>query len=133
MRNLILCLFIAFSYSTQAQKGKVKFTIHFTGIEEGYDHTTRDQIFIDDVLVKTTEEHLESEAHTFTLKMEIGQHAIRVVNWTKYQGKWEETTVENQYNFNGFFSKEFSINKKNTLDILYDIDDTEHSPIVKFN
>lgn len=128
---LILCLIL--SATAFAQKAQLTVNISFTGIVEGYDHLTKDEIYIDDILVMTTDEHLESEPHTVKLKVNKGEHTVRVVNWNKYEGVWEQKTKENQYSVDGFFTETFVFKKKNVLTILHDIDDPEHSPIVRFN
>lgn len=65
------------------------------------------------------------------LKLPRGTQKIRIENWTLYKGTWELTAIDNSYSIDGFYNGEFTIGKKNTLHVMYDLDD-KSSPHVTF-
>ncbi len=132
MKLLFTFLFVVGAMTVNAQKSKVTIEISYTGIEVGYDHVTKDEIYIDGKLVKVTEEHKESEPMKLKIKIPRGSHEIKVVNWTLYKGTWEQTTKDNDYSIDGFFTKTYDFGKKVRLSILYDLDKPMESPIVTF-
>jgi len=131
MKSIILILLVTVSFGSNAQNGKVQFTTEFKNISEGYDHQSQEKIFVDGVLVYTSEEHPESEILTAKLKLPRGTHIIRIENWTLYKGTWELTAKDNGYSIDGFYESELTIGKKNELYIIYDLDDS-NSPHVTF-
>ncbi len=54
MKFLTLLCALWIMGNAQAQKAKLTIEFTWSGIEEGYDHLVKDQIFIDGVLVRTT-------------------------------------------------------------------------------
>ena len=107
-------------------------TSTFLHINEGYDHVTKDKIFVNGELVHTTAEHKESEVHTETFKLPRGTQNVRIENWTLYEGTWELTSVENNYSVDGFYEAELELGKKNTIDVTHDLDNSGSSPEVIF-
>lgn len=132
MKTSIIILLILLSGTAFGQNAKVKVHIEFRGIEAGYDHLTKDEIYIDGQLVTVTPERKESEAVDMTIKVSAGTHTFRIVNWTLYEGNWEETKIDNQYNIDGFGEAECKCGKKGSVSVLYDLDD-RNSPFITCN
>lgn len=131
MKYLSLVCFVMMMGATQAQKAKLTFTFEWAGIEEGYDHTVKDEIFIDGKLVATTPDHVGSKSISQTVKTTPGMHTIKTVSWTLYEGNWEETRTDDDYSIDGFTESEYKIGKKSSMHILYDLDNSQ-TPIVEF-
>lgn len=131
MKFLSLCCFVLMIGAVHAQNGKLTLSFEWAGIEEGYDHTVKDEIFIDGELVATTDEHKGSTPIDITVKMSRGKHVVKTVSWTLYEGNWEETRTDDDYSIDGFTEEEYSIGKKSKLHILYDLDNPT-VPIVTF-
>jgi hypothetical protein len=131
MKLFSLCLLLTLSFAGTAQQGKVAFTSEFTGLVEGYDHVCKEKIYVNQELVFTSKEHLESEMLKAKLKLPRGTQNIRIENWTLYKGTWELTSIANSYSINGFYDSQITIGKKNSLHVLYDLDD-KSSPHVTF-
>ena len=131
MKSIILIGLMLFSFGAVAQNGKVTFTTEFKNISEGYDHLSKEKIFVNGILVFTSEEHAESEILTAKIKLPRGTQNIRIENWTLYNGTWELTEMNNGYSIDGFYESELTLGKKNELYIIYDLDD-QNSPHVTF-
>lgn len=130
MRALAILIFLTVGSHVYAQKCKLQIHIEFRGIEDGYDHLCKDEIYFDDAKIKVTDERPESEAVDLTLKVKGGKHTFKIVNWTLYQGTWEETTINNDYSIDGFREIEHNFGKKAKISVVYDLDDSANSPIV---
>jgi hypothetical protein len=131
MKILALFCFLLMLGPVQAQNGKLTLSFEWAGIEEGYDHVVKDEIYVDGLLVATTDEHIGSKPMNIDVKVSRGKHTIKTVNWTLYQGSWEQTRTDNDYSMDGFTEEEYSIGKKSKLHILYDLDNSA-TPIVEF-
>lgn len=118
-----ILLILAFS-SIQAQDAKLTVKYSFTGIEEGYDHTTKTKVFIDGTELCSGEEHKQSKPNSFVCQVTPGTHNVRIMNYAYYEGTWEEHTIENNYSIDCLFEKEmdFKKKKKYTIELLFDID-----------
>jgi hypothetical protein len=119
MKGLLLVLVLALSGLAIGQDGNVTVTVKFTEIEEGYDHLTRDVLYVDGKEVMVSEERLESKAIKFTMKVPRGQHTIKIVNWVLYEGTWEENNVANNYSIDAFDEIECKVKKKGKLTVVY--------------
>lgn len=131
MKYLSLCFFLLMMGAASAQKGKLTLRFEWAGIEEGYDHTVKDEVYIDGKLVATTEDHKGSSPISVTVKSKPGKHTVKTVSWTLYEGNWEETRIDNDYSVDGFTEQEYTLGKKSSLRILYDLDNSP-TPIVEF-
>ena len=90
--------------------------------EEGYDHITKYEIYIDDYLIMTTTEQKESIPVLKNFKTTRGNHVLKVVNYTFYNGNWELTNRDNDYTLDGTVEQKINFNKKTLIKILYDLD-----------
>jgi hypothetical protein len=51
-----------------------------------------------------------------------GDHKLRVVNWAKYEGTWEEHTVENNYSIDCMHEEGHRFSKPEKLYLVFDLD-----------
>lgn len=117
-----------------AQNCKLIVTFEYVNIKEGYDHFVRDEILVDGVVHSTTKKHLSSKPLTIRLKkVNQGERMIQFNNYTLYKDKWETTSIKNGYNFNGTFRSSFSLGKKHTIHVIYDVDNPPSNPHVIFS
>lgn len=123
MKTLLIALFAITASFTYAQKAT--FHVEFKGIEEGYDHVVKEELYLDGVLIKVTEEHRESENVDIKLKLKKGPHTFKVVSWTLYNGTWEQMTQDNDYSLDGFKEITYEFKKKNAISIVFDLDDRD--------
>ena len=123
MKGLLLVLVLALSGLAIGQDGVITVTIKFEDIEEGYDHTTRDVLYVDGKEVMVSEERLESKEIKFTMKVPRGQHTIKIVNWVLYEGTWEENKIANNYSIDAFSEIECKVKKKGKLSVVYALDE----------
>ena len=132
MKNLILILFVAFASFSFAQKPcKVKVSYKFDHIIEGYDHTTKSIVYIDGVQVEESREHLQSTPMSVSFTTPKGEHEIRIVTFTYYEGKWEERSVANGYSTEGFVQQRLKFGKKKSINITFDIDIVDPIVVIK--
>ncbi len=95
----------------------------FTNIEKGYDHLTKTVVFVDDELVASTSEKLQSIPNSVKVKIPKGEHKVRVINYAFYEGNWEEHTIENNYSVDCLYELNMNFKKsKYKLDLVFDID-----------
>lgn len=130
MKIITSLFFVLLALGVQAQKSKVSLEINFVGIVEGYDHTTKYEVYIDDALVVTSPEHKESEGFITKFKTTRGEHTLKIVNLTLYEGTWEVTTRDNSYTLDGVITEKINFGKKAYIDIVYDLD---QPPVPIFN
>jgi hypothetical protein len=132
MKNLLFILFVALSSMTFAQKaGKLMVKYSFTNIQEGYDHDTKTEIYVDGELVGESKQHKESKPATIVASVPQGSHEVKIVNYTYYQGKWEIRSIENDYSTEGTIVKTVMIKKKKLITIVFDLNNPDPEYIEK--
>ena len=95
----------------------------FLGIEEGYDHDCKTELYIDDKLVATSTVKKESEKNSVSTQLSKGIHKIKVINYALYKGAWEEHTIANNYSIDCLYESTLKMKKKrNKLKLVFDID-----------
>jgi hypothetical protein len=107
--------------TTSSRKENTEITWKFDGIQEGYDHICRTKVYVDNKLVATSSEALESAGGKIVLKIKPGTHAIRIVSECNYEGKWEEHTLENGYSIDAQIIERRTFSSKNEAFIHFDI------------
>ncbi len=109
--------------ASQAEK-EIKITVKysFKGIEEGYDHDTRTELYIDDELAATSTVKKESKPNSVTAVITKGKHNIRIVNQALYEGTWEDHTIANNYSIDCLYEAEINVKKTLTIQLLFDLD-----------
>jgi hypothetical protein len=124
---LVIALLTTYGFknaSVSAKAKDVKFTVNytFTGIEEGYDHDSKTELYINDKLVATSSVKKESEKNSVSTVLPKGTYKVRVVNYAYYEGTWEEHTIANNYSIDCLYESTIDMKKKkNTLNLLFDI------------
>jgi hypothetical protein len=102
--------------------GTLTFKYSVINIEEGYDHLSKLVISEDGKVIAESTEQLESKPNSVTVKLSKGSHNIKAVLTSKYEGEWEEHTIENEYSIDCLFNDEVTIKKKKTITLVFDID-----------
>lgn len=128
MKKLFLLLISVLLINTalEAKGSKVKtltIKISFKGVEEGYDHLTKSDIYIDGNLVGSTVEHKETRSISKTIEVPNGKFDLKIVNFAYYEANWEEHTIENSYSIDCVVDDSFTVGKKKNLVIVFDLDD----------
>jgi hypothetical protein len=123
MKGLFLILFLTLSGLVIGQDREITVTVKFEDIEEGYDHITRDVLYLDGEQLLVTEERHESKAIKFKIMVPRGQHTIKIVNWVLYEGTWEENKIANNFSINAFDEIQCVVKKKGKLTVVYALDD----------
>ncbi|MBC8045362.1 MAG: hypothetical protein H7Y00_01060 [Fimbriimonadaceae bacterium] len=122
---LVLIAAIAITATTFAQSNasaSIKVSFAFKGIEDGYDHTNYCAVFIDGVKVGESSKQVESKKNSFKVKTTQGEHDVKIINYTEYQGNWEEHTIENTYSIDCMYAETMKLKKKNKIGLLFDLD-----------
>jgi len=108
---------------TDMKDVKVTVTFNFANIEEGYDHLTKTELYIDGSLVGTSTNRKQSEENVVIATTSKGNHHVRVVNYAYYEGNWEEHTIANNYSIDCLYEADLNLKKKNNkIKLLFDID-----------
>ena len=128
MKNLFIIFFLLIGSVAFAQKGKLTVNYNFINIEDGYDHVNKMEVYIDDQLVATSSEKLESVPNSINTKVKPGNHKVKIVNYSMYEGKFEVRSVANDYTTEGTIEREITLKKKNTINITFNLD--ERDPII---
>ncbi len=130
MKNSLLIFALLLTFVGFSQKPcKVTLNYQYLNIEEGYDHLTKTQIYIDGTMIIESPEHYESQKTTVEFEIPGGSHEISIVNLAYYEGTWEEHTVENNYSIDAVVKEVIKFKKKVKIDIIFDLDSS--APIVK--
>lgn len=95
----------------------------YKNIVSGYDHLNVTKIFVDDELVATSTEKLESVPNSVSCKVSKGVHKVRIVNYAFYEGVYEEHTEANNYSIDAVYEFTQNFKKKKTkVTIVFDVD-----------
>ena len=125
MRQKLLLLSLVISFftiNTFAQKtGILTVNAIYKGVLEGYDHLCKTMVYVDGKLAGETSEQLQSEPNACAIKVTKGNHNVRVVNMTNYEGNWEEHTITNDYSIDALYESEINFKKELTINLVFDI------------
>ena len=132
MKFIISISLMLLFFGVQAQKSKVTIETSFKGIIEGYDHSSQYKIYIDNSLVMTTPTHSYSEPYKLKLKTKRGNHLLKLVHYTLYEGNWEVTSIENNYTLDCTIEENINFGKKTKIEIVNDLD-SPTVPLVTVN
>jgi hypothetical protein len=129
--SLFVIITLASCNNTRQSKNMVKVVVsyQFINISEGFDHLTKTLVFIDGEQVAQTEEHKESEKQSISFLLPKGKHRIEIINYAKYEGKWEIHSKENSYSQDCFFKEELDFQKKTRIKLLFDLDEGVSSEV----
>ena len=110
-----------------AQTVPLQVSFKFINVEDGYDHLCRTQVLIDGEEVGVSNEVAQTKGATFTVQVPKGSHDLRIVNWARYEGTWEEHTIENNYSLDCVYQEDgHSFQKAGKLFIVHDLDGDNH-------
>lgn len=116
----IIALILGLNTGLTFAAGNVKITFKYkcTNIVEGYDHLSRLKVYVDGKIAGTSSEKLESQENTITVELSKGEHSIRAILESQYEGAWEEHTIANTYSIDCLYEITKKFTKKNTLVVL---------------
>lgn len=121
-RTILLSLFLLLAFAGFSQTAKLTVNYKFEGIEPGYDHDSKTQVYIDGEFIGESGVSPESKGGSFTVNVPAGQHTLRVVNLALYEGVWEEHTVENNYSVDCVYETYRTFKKPEKLYLVFDLD-----------
>ena len=120
---LLLVLVLATGFTpTPGSMGSLTFKYSVTNIEPGYDHLSKLVVYEDGKIIGQSSEQVESKPNSVTVKLSKGNHNIRAVLGSKYEGNWEDHTVANGYSIDCLYDDQVVIKKKTTITLVFDID-----------
>lgn len=122
MKFILSLSFLCLIFGTQAQNSKVTIKASFAGIVDGYDNSSQYKIYIDDNLVLTTPAHNYSKPYKLKLQTTRGNHALKLVHYSLYEGNWEITSIDNNYTLDCTIEENINFGKKTKIEILNDLD-----------
>lgn len=130
MRTIILTLFAVFStvfYSGKsmelhAQMGTLSIDYEVLNTIEGYSYVSRLDVYVDGKLYGSSTEIDQRTPNSISVKIPRGNHQIKAVLLAKYEGAWEERTVENRYTYDFIWTESVNMKKKMKVKLYFDID-----------
>lgn len=121
-KNLILFVLLLSGLTISnlvAQKPvQLQFTYKFINVVEGYDHISRMKVYVDGNLAGTSTPAKESAVNTLKVDLSKGEHTIRAVMETEYEGVWEEHVIALSYSIDCLYEKLMNFTKKLTKIVL---------------
>ena len=123
-----LLLFIALvglNSASFAKGSKVKtltIEISFKGVEEGYDHLTKSEIYINGDYIGSTVEHKETRKISKTIEVPSTEFDFKLINFAYYEGNWEEHTIDNNYSIDCIIDETLKLGKKKKIVITFVLD-----------
>lgn len=105
-----------------AKESKLSITYKVINIEEGYDHMAKLTVYVDDEEVGSSKEQVQSKGGSFTTTVSKGKHDIKAVLMAKYEGVWEEHTIENDYSYDCVVETSANFGKSRKMSITFDLD-----------
>jgi len=129
----LLMLMLLFSGSLMAQKkSNLQVSWVYVNVIDGYDHPSKTVIYIDGREVAISTVKKQTEFNSIKMKVPSGEHDVRIVNQSQYEGVWEEHTVDNNYSLDAIYETTLNFKKKpRKIDLTFDIDTEETTAIVK--
>jgi len=118
-----VALFLLAGYMASAQTSTFTTTFKFAGIEDGYDHICKTQVWINGTLAGESTPAKQSEGGTITVQVPYGEQRVLVTNYAQYEGEWEEHTIDNNYSIDCMWQGTHVFDKKPAkFFLLFDID-----------
>lgn len=134
---LLVMLLLAGYNAASAQKQKkekkiklitVSFKYTFIHAGEGTDINTRLKIYVDGIVKGVSLEKMETEANAVTIEIPAGNHKLRAVIETQYEGGWEEHIIANEYSIDCVYLSDMEFNNHVRVELIFDL---EKGTIVK--
>ena len=113
---------------SNAKQITITFKYQFIHEGEGKDINTRLKVYVDDVVKGVSLAKVESDANAVTIEIPSGNHKIRAVIESEFEGVWEEHTIANEYSIDCIYLVEMDFTKHVRVDLVFDI---EKGTIVK--
>ena len=118
---ILLLLFGCASTKTTSNDGTLTFRYTTVGILKGYDHTSKLIVYEGQNIIGESVAKKESEGNSITISLPNGIHNIRAVLNSKYEDKWEEHLIANEYSLDCLFDQPVEINGKKVITLVFDI------------
>lgn len=93
----------------------------FVNIEAGYDHPSKMRVFVDDVELGVSPESFESKGGIFTVRIPKGEHRIRIVNQSLFEGEWQDHTIVNNYSVEAIYEKALDVKRAVKVKLIIDL------------
>jgi hypothetical protein len=119
---LIFLCATAFTPAKKETLGSLTFQFSAKNIKEGYDHNSKLVIWEDGKIIGESATKPESSSNSITLKLSKGNHAIRAVLNSEYEGNWEEHLIANEYSIDCLYDRTVNVKKKTVITLVFDID-----------
>jgi hypothetical protein len=119
---LIIIGATAFIPAQKETIGSLTFKFSTKNIQKGYDHNSKLVIWENDKIIGESTVKPESKANTVTVKLPKGDHAIRAVLNSQYEGTWEEHLIANNYSIDCLYDRNVTVKKKTLVTLVFDID-----------
>lgn len=124
MKLLPLLFLLLFSSFVFGQTSFFTTTFKFIGIDKGKDHLCKTQVWVNGALAGESVEANQSDGGLVTVKVPFGTHRIRIINLVKYEGRWEEHTLQNLYSIDCLWEGIHTFDQKiSNIYLLFNIDD----------
>ncbi len=123
-KSLILLVLLVAAFGLQAQKMvPVTLSWKFENVEEGYDHDNKCVVYVDGEETQTSSVTPQTKLNKMMIKVPAGKHDIQVISLAKYEGKWEEHTIDNDYSIDCVYDATIKAKKAVKIDIIFDLDE----------
>lgn len=130
LRFVIFFSFL-FALDGLAANGSLVIDWKFSNVVKGYDHQNKIVVYIDGKRVGEAKSSSQQVKGTFKCTVSTGKHAIKVVNFAFYDGKWEEHTIDNGYSIDANYYVSRPFEKENNLSIIWDMKGVKNSFVWK--
>ncbi|MCG9911028.1 MAG: hypothetical protein MH137_06975 [Flavobacteriales bacterium] len=120
--TLLLSVYLINNLHAQKKASQLNVNWSFKGIETGYDHPFKLQVYVDQKLIKESEPNKQSVPGSIQFEVPKGEHEIYVMGISQYEGKWEDHTIKNGYSIDCSYKATHSIKKKHKLTLVFDLD-----------
>ena len=109
----------------EISKSKSQLTIswEFKNVDKVYDHENKCKVWIDGQYAGESSEAKETRPNSIKINTSQGSHEIKIMNYSFYEGKWEEHTLANDFGINCVFEEWLELKKKTKLKIIFDMNE----------
>lgn len=92
----------------------------FKNIEEGYDHLSRIDVYVDGQKFSESQSAPQSRPGHLNLDLPEGKHEVKVIALAMWEGQWEEHVIANDYSIDCLW--EGSVSGGKPLKLVFDLD-----------
>jgi hypothetical protein len=125
---LLVLIFSACSSSEESTKEvkeeKINLVVDysFAGIENGYDHQVKIEVFSNDIKVGESNPHLQSEPSSASFGINKGNQKLKFLVSVNFNGNWEEHLKANDYAIDAVYETELDAQSDQKIKLLFDLD-----------